>query len=256
MNDNKALEEKFRIIENAMEGQDAFFMDEIEALFPELKRSTLYWTVSKMAEAGLLKRVRRGMYCINRVSARKSIAITEEMIQLWDVLDLTGAEYYISGIDVLSEYMPNVPMDYPVIVFTEKSKRREVAKALHKEHYKVSEPAGLSQVYEERMETGNQDPILLLYPTDNFDYAENGMASLEKAFIDLYYAVTRNKYPLSVQELVKTYENLTRTGIADRKRMITIAARRSIQYDIRFIVESKHITNDALHFVEIMKRSR
>ena len=38
----------------------------------------------------------------------------------------------------------------------------------------------------------------------------------------------------------------------DKKIMISVAAKRSIQYDIRFIVESKFITKQALKFVEIL----
>ena len=64
--------------------------------------------------------------------------------------------------------------------------------------------------------------------------------------------MTRNEYPLALQELVRIYENLVRLGNIDKKIMISIAAKRSIQYDIRFIAESKFITKQALKFVEIL----
>ena len=86
-----------------------------------------------------------------------------------------------------------------------------------------------------------------------FVYAD-GLALLEKAFVDLYYAVTRNGYPVALQELVRIYENLTRLGNIDKKKMISVAMKRGIQYDIRFIVESKFITEAAMKFVNILNR--
>ena len=80
------------------------------------------------------------------------------------------------------------------------------------------------------------------------------MATLEKAFVDTYFSVTRNGYPLALQELVRIFENMQRTGNIDVRKTVTIASRRSIQYDIRYIVESRYITDEARQFVEIMKR--
>ena len=79
-------------------------------------------------------------------------------------------------------------------------------------------------------------------------------ATIEKAFVDLYYAVTRNGYPLALQELVRIYENLVRLGNIDRKRMIAVAAKRGIQCDLRFIAEAKFVTGSARKFVEILER--
>lgn len=95
-----------------------------------------------------------------------------------------------------------------------------------------------------------------MYLTDSFEYAENGLASIEKAFVDTYFSVTRNGYPLALQELVRIYENLTRIGNIDQRKTITIASKRSIQYDIRYIVESKYITAEAQQFVEIMRKGQ
>ena len=72
-------------------------------------------------------------------------------------------------------------------------------------------------------------------------------------FIDLYFAISRNGYPLSLQQLVRIYQNLSRLGNIDKKKMITVATKRNIQYDIRFIVESQFITEQAIEFVEILR---
>ncbi|MEA2014963.1 MAG: hypothetical protein U9N38_06650, partial [Thermodesulfobacteriota bacterium] len=84
-------------------------------------------------------------------------------------------------------------------------------------------------------------------------YSENGLASFEKAFVDLYYEVTRRKYPLSVQELVRIYINMKRRTSLNTNRLVKAASRRNIHYDIRYIVEHGAITEHAREFVKILK---
>jgi len=118
--------------------------------------------------------------------------------------------------------------------------------------YTKEDLINLANVYVNNVYAGIEESVVLLYQTENFVDSENGLATIEKAFVDLYYAVTRNEYPLALQELVRIYENLVRLGNIDKKIMISVAAKRSIQYDIRFIAESKFITKQALKFVEIL----
>ena len=52
--------------------------------------------------------------------------------------------------------------------------------------------------------------VVLIYHTNEFSYSKNEYASFEKAFVDLYYEVTRRQYPLPIQELVRIYRNMKR----------------------------------------------
>ena len=169
-------------------------------------------------------------------------------------MDETGFEYYISGLDILAKYMQHVPEQYPVIVFVEKIAKEEVYENLMFKGIEVIEPTQIKKRYEDAIFSGNDSMQVILYPTENFTYSEDGLATIEKAFIDLYFAISRNGYPLSLQELVRIYQNLGRLGNIDKKKMITVATKRNIQYDIRFIVESQFITEHAIEFVEILRR--
>ena len=57
-----------------------------------------------------------------------------------------------------------------------------------------------------------------------------------------------------MQELVRIYQNLSRLGNIDKKKLITVASRRNIQYDIRFIVENQFITDSAIEFGKILRK--
>lgn len=248
----KALEVKYQKMVELLGNQSNFYIDEVQKIFPEMKKSSLYWNMSKLVDDGYLHRIRNGVYAFNEWKGKKNISLLGPAEKIRDVLDETGFDYYISGLDILHKYMQHVPEQYPNIVFTRKEAKAEISEVLNENNYKVIEPINLKYFYENNVYAGITESVVLLYQTKNFDDCENGLASIEKAFVDLYYAVTRNEYPLALQELVRIYENLVRLGNIDKKKMISVAAKRSIQYDIRFIAESKFITKQALKFVEIL----
>ena len=136
----------------------------------------------------------------------------------------------------------------------EKAAKEEIYNNLLAEGFEVIEPQYTKKMYEDAMLSGSHNMQVILYTTEDFQYSSEGLASIEKAFVDLYFAITRNGYPLSLQELVRIYQNLSRLGNIDKKKLITVASRRNIQYDIRFIVENRFITDSAIEFGKILRR--
>lgn len=255
MDNDTALEKKYKKIQETFCDQVNFYVDEIQReVFPEMKKSSLYWTLSKLTEKGYLKRVRRGMYAFNEWKGKTPVFLAYSAKQVKEILDETGFDYYISGLDLLMKYMQHVPEQYPMILFIEKAAKEEIKEILSDKEIEVIEAAAVKEKYENAVFAGNNKTQVILYETENFDYSDDGLATIEKAFVDLYFAVSRNGYPLSLQELVRIYQNLTRLGNIDQKKMITVATKRNIQYDIRFIAESKFITDQAMKFVEILRR--
>lgn len=97
--------------------------------------------------------------------------------------------------------MQHIPEQYPNIVFIRKESKTEIIEVLKRNKYKVIEPVNLKDTYENNVYAGIEESVVLLYQTENFDDSENGLATIEKAFVDIYYAVTRNEYPLALQAL-------------------------------------------------------
>lgn len=76
MENSSALENKYyRIVEELGE-QQSFFFDEVQAVFPDMKKSSLYWNLSKLVDGGCLKRIRNGVYAFNEWKDKKSISIS------------------------------------------------------------------------------------------------------------------------------------------------------------------------------------
>ncbi|MDD2957781.1 MAG: hypothetical protein PHR92_04720 [Lachnospiraceae bacterium] len=254
MDNKSALEEKYQKILEKLGEEITFYMDDIQDVFPDMKKSSLYWNMSKLVEKGYLKRVRNGVYAFNEWYGKKNITLSDTAVKIANIMDESGFEYCISGLDVLQKYMQHIPEQYPCILFINKDSKEEVKNIFQENGMETLLPAQIKEMHENYVLTGKDIPQIVLYQTENFEDVMDGVASIEKAFVDLFYAVTRNEYPLALQELVRIYENVVRLGILDKKKMVSIAAKRNLQYDIRYIAESKYITTEAHKFVEILKR--
>jgi hypothetical protein len=249
-----ALEKKYTEIEDKLRGQTTFYMEDVQAIFPDIKKSSIYWNLSKMVEVGYLKRVRTGVYAFNEWKGKTRIALTEDIKKVQEALDESGFEYFISGLDVLQRFMQHVPEQYPMILFVEKYAHNEMINYLIDGGFAVIKPAELRKQYEDAVIAGIDKKQVIVYDTENFDYENDGIAIIEKAFVDLYFSITRNGYPLSLQELVRVYQNLVRLGNIDKKKLITVSTKRNLQSDIRLIVETPYITEEAMQFAMLLRK--
>lgn len=249
-----ALEKKYNAIEEKLREQTTFYMEDVQAIFPDMKQSSIYWNLSKMVEAGYLKRVRTGVYAFNEWKGKTKIALTEDIKRVQEILDESGFGYFISGLDVLQRFMQHVPEQYPMLLFVEKSAHDEIINYLLDGGFAVVKPSRIRQQYEDAILAGIEKKQIIVYDTKNFDYENDGIATIEKAFVDLYFSITRNGYPLSLQELVRVYQNLVRLGNIDKKKLITVSTKRNLQSDIRLIVETPYITEEAMQFAMILRK--
>ena len=171
MNSKTALEKKYEIIKQNLGNQTTFYTDEVIPLFPELKKSTLYWNLSKLVEAGYIKRVRNGVFSFNDLKGRQGIILCETAQKLKNYMDELGFYYYISGLDILAKYMLHIPEQYPVIAFIEKAAKEEIYNNLLAEGFEVIEPQYTKKMYEDAMFSGSHNMQVILYTTEDFQYS-------------------------------------------------------------------------------------
>lgn len=244
-----SLESKYNIIKKNLYNQVNIMVSDISALFPELERSSLYWTISKLVKEGYLKRIRNGVYSLNEIKGKSAVYLSGIAKKVGDILDTEGYDYYFSGIDVVIKFMQHIPEEYPIMLFVEKSSETDIIQLLKENEITLVKTNAVKNFDYDYIYTIMR-PNVIIYLTDNFDYANNNVALTEKAFIDLFYAITRNSYPMSLQELGRTYGNMIRLGAIDQKKMITMSYKRNLQYDIRYIVENKYLSEGAKEIIK------
>ena len=91
----------------------------------------------------------------------------------------------------------------------------------------------------------------------------NGLASLERALVDLYFETTRDKIPFPKEEVGRIFLNVLRKEPISYSRLIGFANRRGIGKEIRAILEfvnpsvssTEKIRNRrALEFLDILRK--
>jgi predicted transcriptional regulator of viral defense system len=246
-----SLEEKFNRIQKEIGKNTLFNIEDVKRIFPEKKDSTIYWDLSKMVEDGYFIRIRNGLFKIGDAKTDTPIVISYESKKIITLLEETGFAFYISGIDIVSRYLHHIPESYPFMVFVDKMAASEIIELLVKNKYNVVQSFAQKNSINEL--SFREEKVVLLKETESFENVKDHFATIEKAFLDLFFDITRENFPLSLQELARVYQNLVRNAAIDLKHLVKIAYARNMQYDIRFIVESRYISNDAKKFVEMIR---
>lgn len=247
-NIKRSLKEKAEFIKEKLKDAETFTVSDVSALIEE-KKQTTYWTLWKLCQSGYISRIGKGLYAFHKKEERIDPIISDPGKKVRDILNESGYDFFISGLDVLSVFMEHVPEAYPVLFFVERNGLNDIIELLQSKDIDVIDMKNyptISRVY------SIKHPVLL-NPTNEFQYTKDGIATFEKAFVDIFYEVSRRKYPLSLQELVRIYLNMKRRISLNTNRMIKIASRRSIQADIRYIVENPNISKDARRFVNYLE---
>lgn len=244
-----SLEAKYNIIKENLSNQVYIMVSDISLLFPDLKANSIYWVIYNLVKEGYLKRIRNGVYSLNEIKGKSAVYLSETAKKVGYILDSEGYDYYFSGIDIVLKFMQHIPEEYPVMLFVKKNTEEEIIRLL-KENEIIAIKANMMKNLDSNYINSIMRPNVIIYITDNFSYSENNVALTEKAFIDLFYAITRNAYPMSLQELGRTYSNMIRLGAIDKQKMITMSYKRNLQFDIRYIVENQYVSEGAKEIVK------
>lgn len=252
MDDKQSFKKKVKHLKKHLIDKKSFTQSDVAEILV-VKKSTVNWIMWNLQNQGYLQKVGKGLYTFQTVENQNIVQpiLSQNAENILYILSETGYEFFITGLEVLSIFMQHIPESYPLQIFVNKYSLDEILELLRKENIHAIDYSKLRK-FTEIEKFGVPDKLVLLSPTREFAFANTGIASFEKAFVDLYFDVTRKKYPLSLQELVRIYLNMKRRLNLDLKRLIKIASRRSIDYDIRYIVNHKRIQPHAYDFVKIL----
>lgn len=254
MENKSAIERKFDIIKESFDGKAFFSVEDAQSVLNE-KKSTLYWNLHNMVEKGLLLRIDQGRYSLNYYALDNQPFTSVLADKISKIILETGFRYYISGIDVLLKHMQHIPESYPIMLFVDSYSKEEIEDILLSNGFITINSKEL-KTRDTIIKLNLQNDLVILYETEKFDYAKDGFSSNEKAFVDLYYEITRRKYPFSIQELARIYQHMEMRGVIDKKKLVQAAYDRNVHYDMRFIAESKYINEEAFKIVEIIRREQ
>jgi hypothetical protein len=249
--EKKALDIKYDMLYKSLSDKDIFTVADAIKVW-KCKSSTTYWNLVQLHDAGRIKRIQKGTYAFLSAKPKHTPmpSVVSELVQ--NKLQESGYSYYISGIDVLLRYMQHIPDQYPAVVFVEHSALDEIAEILISSGMTVisGKEYLASQSFIERNEMTN---LVLLYPTQNFSYSLDGYATNEKAFVDLYFEITRKSYSLPLQELARIFISMMEQGAIHRGKLLQAAHERSIRSEMALIYDINQMNPSAILMAEFIR---
>lgn len=245
------VEKKFLAgISEKMKDGTELSLKEIYSVFADMNRKTISWRLYSLVQKGELNKTGHGIYSL-RKNEGKSFAAGYEYLQkksqtVFDGLTEYGYDFYITGIDSLVGEILHVPENYPVMVVLEESGMKEIQDALNTKDMIVLTEKDRAILNETMIR--NKADVFLLNGRD-FSLATENIAQKEKGFVDLYFAVTRMGYGVSVPELSRIYKSLVRNKTIAMAKLKAAAKERGITTEINWLIELNKAPKKTLEFM-------
>lgn len=182
-----------------MSEKDFVTTKEIYELFPEMNSQTVSWHLHKLLKSGDIAQLAHGCYSLKQKSiSQRSELLSNQAKSAFNILKTAGFDFYISGLDALKANGLNVTGNYPVLICTTKERMKDVQLELMRESDFAITENDISFSNNDKLSDRIQYYIL---GSKAFELSSDNVALKEKAFVDLYYAITRLGYPVAVTNL-------------------------------------------------------
>lgn len=225
-------------------------LKEIYSLFTDVNRKTISWRLHSLVQQRKIYRTGHGIYSMTGDS-KVNEAVGYEYLQrkskiIYDTLMEYGYNFYITGLDSLIGEILHMPENYPVLVIIQETNMKVIQEVLNDKEMIVLTEKDLSLL--EKTVLRNKVDVILLKGKD-FTLATDNISQKEKGFVDLYYAVTRLDYGVSVPELSRIYQSLRRNDSVIIGKMKSAAKDRNISNEINWLIELNKASDKAKEFM-------
>jgi hypothetical protein len=140
----------------------------------------------------------------------------------------------------------HMPENYPVLIIVEESGMKEIQEILNEKEWIVFTEKDRNII--DKLILTNRIDVILLKGKD-FTFSVDNISQKEKGFVDLYYAVTRMEYGVSIPELSQIFQNLQRNNAIVKSKMKNAARDRGIAVEINWLIELCKASEKALEFM-------
>ena len=186
---------------NLLKEHKTLTTQEIYSYFSDQNQKTVSWHLHKQLLRGNIVQASHGVYVLpaQQCNTQESVRELPELsLRAYEALSETGYKFYLSGLDALNGLGFTVSGNYPVIICVEKNRIKDVQFEL----MRLFDFAATEEDYVMLQDPEIKNRInFIILSTNAFELSSDHFALPEKAFVDLYYAVTRMNYPVPVKEL-------------------------------------------------------
>ena len=230
---NKAL----KILKERFDSDSFHAAEAVDLLGHELgyKPGTTYRLLKELADSGKLMKVGYGIYRAGEPKEKLFISpsLPPSMERARKLLLNKGVEFMITGPSVLFNYMHLLPRRMIHLIYALKGAGEYVADLLGDEFEVLVNPT------EEEVNVAfniAEKDLVVVREYSNLYGGREGVASIERALVDLYFESTRHRIPFPVDETGRIILSAFRNAKLDFAKLNKSASRRGINGELRAII--------------------
>jgi len=248
--DNMTVDEKFyKELKEYMQNGEELSVKRIYSLFPEINPKTVSWRLHGLVQQGKIHRTGHGYYALTKIDENNAAGydyLQKKSQMVYDIVIDYGYNFYITGLDSLIGEMLHMPEKYPVLLVIEEAGITEIQDILSEKELIVLTEKDRNII--EKTTIKNKIDVIILKGKD-FSLSVEHVAQKEKGFVDLYYAVTRMEYGVSIPELSRIYQSLHRNNSLAITKIKNAARDRGISTEINWLIEINKASEKVLEFM-------
>jgi len=218
--------------------KDYFTREDLYQLFPKNSKNEIIKIVNKLIRQDKINRIGWGIYSFQSSSAKAIVKLSPEIEEIQKSLLDKGVNFLITGLDILQEYVNLIPKRVPHLIYIAKGSGEYVKDILEIKNRMCVLNPNRKEVRNLFVHYGADIIIIREVGETSIEYHKKGIASIEKAIVDLYFETTRKRIPFEISELANILQNILRKTKIDYTRLLRAASRRNMQSEfIRILKE-------------------
>jgi len=229
------LRAAFSRLREAIRGEGFTVADAEKAL--ELSKRSVSLILRELVGERLIMRTGRGTYAFfeKPTPLVSPETLPEDSRSLHRALRNKGLQFALSCLDMLADYTHLILRRYPHFCW--------VLRGSEDWAMEVCEEAGFVPLRDPNrdqlsmaLELTPANELVIIRKTTIFYAAEDGLASVERALVDLHYEVTRERYPLDAAELMRVYYSALTSLSLEYPKMLRYAGLRRFRSEIEWVL--------------------
>jgi DNA-binding transcriptional ArsR family regulator len=229
------LHDAFSTLKKAIRGNGFTVTDAEKAL--GLSKRSVSLILSELVKEDLIVRTGRGTYAFyEKPSPMVSPeTLTDDSSKLYRSLKDQGIQFALSCLDILVDYTHLILRRYPHFCWVLTGSEDWAMEVLEGVGFHPLRDPNSDQLTI-ALDLTLANELAVIRKTTIFYAADDGLASVERALVDLHYEVTRGRYPLDAAELIRVYYSALTTVSLEYPKMLRYAGLRRFRSEIEWVL--------------------